>query len=308
MPPIAEAKSDRSVRDPLKPALPDGRRARPTSSPFRLEAPIPPVATISVVIPYYNEAGYLPGTLRCFLAQTRLPDQLILVDNGSTDGTEGLCRALLEGSPVREVVFLREERPGKTHALAAAEPWVKGDLVAFADADIAYPPAYLERAERLFATARSGTVAVMALYLHTPPQGPAALAYRFAMPVLSRFFPTKCLTGGGGQVFRTEAFRRAGGFSVSAWKYVLLDHEIMNRLFKLGTSRYHHDFWCQHTNRRGSRKAVRWNAWERFLYLYMPPGLLDWYFYRYLGPRLARRKLSQLNLRRQSWNSGSAAG
>jgi hypothetical protein len=40
----------------------------------------------------------------------------------------------------------------------------------------------------------------------------------------------------------------------------------------------------------------------------MPPGLLDWYFYRYLGPRLARRKLSQLNLRRQSWNSGSAAG
>lgn len=275
-----------------------------------LESRIPESRTrpISVVIPYYNEARYLPGTLRCFLAQTRLPEQLILVDNGSTDGTEALCRALLQGSRIPDVVFLREDRPGKSHALAAAEPWVKGELVAFADADIAYPADYLERAERLFATAKPGTVAAMALYLHTPPGGPAALAYRIAMPILSRFFPTKCLTGGGGQVFLAEAFRRVGGFSASAWDYVLLDHEIMNRLFKVGTSRYHRDFWCLHTDRRGSRKAVRWNAWERFLYLYMPPMLLDWFFYRYLGPRLARRKLSQLNLRRQAWNTDPVPG
>lgn len=263
---------------------------------------MPAPTTLTVVIPYYNEAGYLPQTLRGFLAQTRLPDQLILVDNGSTDGTEGLCRALLEGSPIREVLFLRESRPGKTHALAKAEPHAAGDLIAFADADIAYPPRYLETALRLFASSPPEVAAVMALYLHTPPGGPAALAYRAVMPILSRWFPTKCLTGGGGQVFRTEALRRAGGFAGSGWDYVLLDHEIMNRIFKVGTSRYHAGFWCLHTNRRGSRKTVRWNAWERFLYLYMPPLFLDWFFYRYLGPRLARRKMSQLNLREQGWN------
>ena len=76
----------------------------------------------------------------------------------------------------------------------------------------------------------------------------------------------------------------------------------MHRVFKHGTTRYHRDFWCLHTNRRGDRKKVRWNAWERFLYLYMPPPLLDWYFYRFLGPRLAARKLGQLNLREQPWN------
>jgi glycosyltransferase involved in cell wall biosynthesis len=259
-------------------------------------------SSICVVIPYYNEAGYLPQTLRCFLSQTRLPDQLVLIDNGSTDGTEGMCRAALEGSPIGEILFLREPRPGKTFALAAAEPYVKSDLIAFADADILYPPCYLERAERLFARSGPGVVAVMALYLHTPPQGPASLAYRAVMPVLSRWFPTKCLTGGGGQVFRVEAYRSAGGFAGSSWEHVLLDHEIMHRMFKLGTSRYHAAFWCLHSNRRGSRKAVRWNFWERFLYLYMPPIGLDWYFYRYLGPRLARRKLSQLNLREQAWN------
>lgn len=263
---------------------------------------MPSDPTITVVIPYFNEAGYLPRTLRGFLRQTRLPDQLILVDNGSTDGGEARCRAVLAGAAIPETVYLHEARPGKTHALAAAEPFVKGDLIAFADADITYPTRYLERAERLFARSGPGTVAAMALYLHTPPQGPAALAYRYVMPFLSRFFPTKCLTGGGGQVFRSEAFRKAGGFSGSAWEYVLLDHEIMHRMFKLGNSRYHPGFWCLHTNRRGSRKSVRWNVWERFLYLYMPPFLLDWYFYKFLGPRLARRKMSQLKLREQAWN------
>jgi glycosyltransferase involved in cell wall biosynthesis len=260
---------------------------------------------ISLVIPYYNEAAFLPRTLRSFLAQTRLPDQIILVDNGSTDGSEAACRALLEGSGIPEVIFLHEPRPGKIFALEAADASVTGDLVAFADADIQYPARYLERAERMFRAAKPDVVAVMALYLHTPPQEAAALAYRWIMPILSRFFPTKCLTGGGGQVFRTEAFRRAGGFSAATWNYVLLDHEIMHRVLKVGKSRYHSAFWCLHTNRRGSRKSVRWNVWERFLYLYMPPGLLDWYFYRYLGPRLAQRRMTQLSLRSQTWNAAS---
>ncbi|HKP96620.1 MAG TPA: glycosyltransferase family A protein [Fibrobacteria bacterium] len=258
--------------------------------------------TFSVVIPYYNEVAFLPQTLRTFLAQTRLPDQLILVDNGSTDGTEALCRAILEGCAIPDVRYMRESRPGKIFALEAAGPLVTGDFVAFADADIQYPPRYLETAEGLFRTAPPGTAAVMALYLHGDPETLPVSAYRWVMPLLSRIFPTKCLTGGGGQVFRTEAFRRAGGFSAATWNYVLLDHEIMHRIFKLGKSRYRSDFWCRHTNRRGSRRAVRWNAWERFLYLYMPPPFLDWYFYRFLGPRLGRRRMTQLSLRNQSWN------
>ncbi|MEO7424317.1 MAG: glycosyltransferase family A protein [Fibrobacteria bacterium] len=262
----------------------------------------PPVPAFSVVIPFYNEAGFLPQTLRSLLSQTRLPDQLILVDNGSSDGTEGLCRGILEGCPIPEIIFLREPRPGKIFALETAGPLVKGEFTAFMDADIQYPPRYLETAHKLFASAPPGTAAVMALYLHSDAGALPGWAYRMVMPVISRLFPTKCLTGGGGQVFRTDAFRRAGGFSAATWNYVLLDHEIMHRMFKLGKSRYHADFWCRHTNRRGSRRSVRWNLWERFLYLYMPPRFLDWYFYRYLGPRLAKRRMTQLSLRDQSWN------
>ena len=68
--------------------------------------------TLSVVIPYYNEAGFLPQTLRSLLAQTRVPDQLILVDNGSTDGTEELCRAIrhLEARSVEFASQTQERR------------------------------------------------------------------------------------------------------------------------------------------------------------------------------------------------------
>lgn len=268
--------------------------------------PADPPADFSVVIPFYNEAEFLPAALGSWLAQTRPPRQLILVDNGSTDGSPDRAREALAGCRIPEVVFLREDRPGKLHALEAACGRISCSHAAFADADILYPPGYLETADRLFRTGRPGTVAVMALYLHDRPDGWAAAAYRLAMPIISRFFPTKCLTGGGGQVFRTDALRKAGGFSEAAWKYVLLDHEIMVRLLKLGPSRYHRDFWCLHTNRRGDRRRVRWNVWERFLYLYMPPSLLDWFFYRYLGPRLAARRMGQASLRQQPWNPTGA--
>lgn len=266
--------------------------------------PIRPRPFITVVIPFYNEAEYLPGTLRSWLAQDRPPDRLVLVDNASTDGSAERARETLDGRRGPEVVWVREARPGKIHALEAGCRHVAGDYVAFADADILYPSHYLAKAEELFRTGRPGTVAVMALYLHDRAHDRAARAYRRVMPWVSRLFPTKCHTGGGGQVFRVEALRRAGGFSEAAWRYVLLDHEVMARLLKLGASRYHRDFWCLHTNRRGDRKAVRWNAWERMLYLYMPPRGLDWFFHRYLAPRLAARRMGQLGLRSQPWKAG----
>ena len=52
--------------------------------------------------------------------------------------------------------------------------------------------------------------------------------------VLSKLFTKHTFTGGYGQIFRTQALRQAGGFSEKIWPYVLLDHEIMYRIFKQG--------------------------------------------------------------------------
>ena len=44
------------------------------------------------VIAYYNEADFLPATLAALAAQT-VPFRLVLVDNGSTDGSDAIARA-----------------------------------------------------------------------------------------------------------------------------------------------------------------------------------------------------------------------
>jgi hypothetical protein len=111
----------------------------------------------------------------------------------------------------------------------------------------------------------------------------------------------RALVGGHGQVLRTCALRRAGGFSARYWRYVLLDHEIINRVLRYGRCRYDYRLWCRPSRRRVDRSRVRWSIIERVLYFLTPERLQDWYFYEFLGPRLDRRNMSHLNLRDQPW-------
>ena len=88
---------------------------------------------------------------------------------------------------------------------------------------------------------------------------------------------------------------------MARWPYVLEDHEIMQRIFKLGTSRYDFDLWCTPSNRRSDRTSVNWTLGEQVLYHLTPFALKDWFFYSFLARRFAARKLSQLNLREKTW-------
>jgi glycosyltransferase involved in cell wall biosynthesis len=281
--------------------LRDGRRRLPdASSPER-------AGRFAVVLPYYNEAGFIAGTLRSLLAQTRPPDRLILVDNASDDGSEAVCRAVIRESGYAHATFLRDDRPGKANALETGLAEVDADFTVLCDADIHYPPHYLALAERLLARSPARIVSVMAQIVEAlPGQDPATRRGLRETVFWSRLLRGKCLTGGAGQIFRTDALRRAGGFSTRQWDCVLLDHEVVNRVRKLGDSLYHEDLWCLHTDRRADRSRVRWNGWERLIYRYMPDFLGDWFFYRFLGPRLRRRNMGHLNLRVQPWSKAAA--
>lgn len=282
---------------------PHPRDRRQPARAARSRAPI----TFAVILPYYNEARFIASTLRSLLAQTRPPDRLILVDNASTDGSEAVCRAVIRESGYPHATFLREERPGKANALETGLAAVDASFTVLCDADVHYPAHYLARAESLLARASLRTVAVMAQIVEVVPAESRATRQGLRETVFwSRLLRGKCLTGGAGQIFRTDALRSAGGFSTRLWSYVLLDHEVVNRVRKFGDSLYHEDLWCLHTDRRADRSRVRWNGWERLIYRYMPDFLGDWFFYRFLGPRLDRRKMGHLNLREQPWSKAAA--
>ncbi len=93
---------------------------------------------ISFLIPAYNERGTILEVLDRIEA-LGLDRQLIVVDDGSTDGTSDLLREWQQG---REgVVLLRQENAGKGAAIRAAIPHVDGEIAVIQDADMEYDPA-----------------------------------------------------------------------------------------------------------------------------------------------------------------------
>lgn len=254
----------------------------------------------SVVLPYYNEAKFLPQTLAALTAQTYRPFRLILVDNASTDNSTELAKDFAARHPSIDILFVHEPQPGKIHALEAGLRHVDSEFVALCDADTYYPPHYLGLCDQLFATSSNDVVAVMALGLsEDATRWRERFRRYFYSYIVSRILKYQCHTGGYGQAFRVQALMAAGGYSMTLWPFVLEDHEIMNRVFRFGHSLYHRDLWCISSNRRTEHSKTSWSLPERLMYHLMPYRWKDWFFYTFLKARFAARQLNSINLRIQ---------
>ena len=90
--------------------------------------------TVSVILATYNRAHYLPEALDSLLNQTRSPDEIIIVDDGSTDNTTEVVSAY--GKKVR--YFKQTENRGRSVALNYAVPLAQGSHIwIFDDDDVA---------------------------------------------------------------------------------------------------------------------------------------------------------------------------
>ena len=93
---------------------------------------------LSVVIPVYNEAATIEALLRR-VWQTGLADEVIIVDDGSTDGTREVLRQFDGRAGLRILHHARNR--GKGAAVRAAFRHLTGDAVVIQDADLEYDPA-----------------------------------------------------------------------------------------------------------------------------------------------------------------------
>jgi hypothetical protein len=85
---------------------------------------------ISTIIPAYNRAALIGETLDSILSQTRAPDELIVVDDGSTDGTADAVAAF-----GKAVTLLRQANAGAGPARNAGFAASSGEIVHFMDSD-----------------------------------------------------------------------------------------------------------------------------------------------------------------------------
>ncbi|RJO76728.1 glycosyltransferase [Nocardia panacis] len=92
----------------------------------------PQQPTLSVVIPALNEADSIEGCLRLLVAQEAI-DEVIVVDNGSTDGTPEIVRTFAATNPKVEIIH--EARRGIPPARNAGFDKARGDIIARTDAD-----------------------------------------------------------------------------------------------------------------------------------------------------------------------------
>ncbi len=106
---------------------------------------------ISVIVPAFNEEQQIAGCLEALKAQTVVPDEIIVVDNNSSDKTAEIAKA--HGATV---VF--EARPGITPARNAGFNKASGDILARCDADTRPYPDWLERIKAHFEADKAGVL------------------------------------------------------------------------------------------------------------------------------------------------------
>src|ERR1041385_3010731 len=98
--------------------------------------------TISAIIPLYNGEKYIEYALRSVFAQSVRPDEIILVDDGSTDRGPDLVQATAQSAPC--CVTFSKPNGGQSSARNFGVARANSDLIAFLDQDDVWYPRHLE--------------------------------------------------------------------------------------------------------------------------------------------------------------------
>ena len=132
----------------------------------------------SIVIPAYNESARIPATLESVIACVREQGwdaEIIVVNDGSTDATAQLVKAIAEKAPELRLIENPGNR-GKGYSVRNGVLHSLGDVVMFTDSDLSAP---IEEAERLFAAIAAGAdIAIGSRWLESGRQTHRQPLYR----------------------------------------------------------------------------------------------------------------------------------
>ena len=156
------------------------------------------------MVPCHNYGRFLPEALASLDAQTRQPDETVIVDDGSTDNTSEIVAAWARLHPDARVIS-RSPARGIVATLNDAVLVSTGDLIVGLSADDRFSAAYIEQMEKGFDDPSVGFVygetrMFGAVHATIPAQTFSARALAVENPY------------NGSSMFRRDAFDRAGGF------------------------------------------------------------------------------------------------
>lgn len=211
----------------------------------------------SVIVCAHNEARYLTACLHSLLAQSRPPDEILVIDNASTDGTAAAA------ATVPGVRVIPEHRKGLVIARETGRLAATGDILVYVDADCRAPLTWLERIERRF-VASPALVALTGPYRYYDWDWQGRLLIRLYDLLVAP--PTQALVKyvlrvgtlfyGGNFAVRREALACIGGFD-TAIEFHGEDTNVGRRLFTVGPVSLCMECWI-HTSARRFIAMGRW--------------------------------------------------
>ena len=206
--------------------------------------------TISVIVCAHNEARFIAACLHSLLAQSRPPDEILLINNASTDGTGAVARA------VPGVRVVDEPRQGLVVARERGRMEAQGDLLVYVDADCRAPLMWLCRIESRFVRDES-LLALSGNYRFYDWDwwGRTLLrAYDFTLGPATHVL-VKYILGigvvfyGGNFAVRRDALDRIGGFDTTI-EFHGEDTNLGRRLSRIGNVALRYDCYLYTSARR----------------------------------------------------------
>jgi glycosyltransferase involved in cell wall biosynthesis len=168
---------------------------------------------VSVMIPAYNAAAYLGEAIESVFAQTYRPVEVIVVDDGSDDGTGDVARSY--GDRVR---FVRQQRGGNGAARNAAVALARGQYYAFLDADDRFVEAKLERQREALDADGELDVVFGLVREFVSPELPPEVQAAIRAPAQPQPWASPNL-----MLIRRESFERVGPFATNLRVGVTVD-------------------------------------------------------------------------------------
>jgi glycosyltransferase domain-containing protein len=115
-----------------------------TQLPARAHLPLRRTISVSVLLCNYNDARYLPDSLSAICTQTRLPEELIVLDDGSTDNSLQIIRDFARRYPFIRILR-NETNRGLLYSINRALSAARCDFIVWAAADDRLLPNFIER-------------------------------------------------------------------------------------------------------------------------------------------------------------------
>ncbi|CAN7634655.1 glycosyltransferase family 2 protein [Mesorhizobium sp. LjNodule214] len=171
-------------------------------------------ALVAVIIPAYNAEPFIERTLASVLAQTHRNIEIIVVDDGSTDGTASIVRRLSDGDG--RIKLLQQKNGGVASARNAGMRASKGTFIAPVDADDLWHPTKLDKQLRVFAAAGNDLGLVYTLYRTIDADDMVITTPKRTHPngwVFMQHLGQNFIGNGSSAMFRRDVLFEMGGYS-----------------------------------------------------------------------------------------------